>query len=159
MKQPTSLKCFVCGRENPKGLHMHFHQPAPGEVVAEYIVGDEFQGYPGVVHGGIVASMLDEVIGRANMEWNENKTNFMVTAQLNIRYRKPVPVGKPLRLMGHAGKRDGRVSRARGEIFDPDGTLLAEGEAVLFDIPDGILNGADEMALGWQVVPAEGEEK
>ena len=155
MKQPTSLQCFVCGRENPKGLHMHFDQTAPGEVTAEYIVGEEFQGYPGVVHGGVVASMLDEVIGRAHLVWENQKTNFMVTAQLNIRYRKPVPTGKPLRLVGRAGKRDGQVSRAKGEIYGPDGVLLAEGDAVLFDMPAHILNEADEEALGWKVVDEE----
>lgn len=66
-RQPNSRHCFVCGVENPHGLHLTFKQTAPDEVTVEYTVPEHFQGYPGVVHGGIVAAMLDEVAGRAHM--------------------------------------------------------------------------------------------
>ena len=150
-KQPGSRSCFVCGVENPVGLHLHFYEPGPGEVAAEITVPAQYQGYPGVVHGGIVATMLDETAGRSQMGDDPNR--FMVTAQLSIRYRKPVPVGQPLRILGHAGKRNGRVAYATGEIFGPDGALLAQADAVLVDIPDETIQSIDPEALGWKVYP------
>jgi len=151
IKQPTSRACFVCGVENPNGLHMNFFLSGPGEVVAEYTVPGHFQGYPGMVHGGIIAAMLDEVAGRTHMHGEPQR--FMVTAQLNIRYRKPVPIGQPLRLLGHAGEAHGRVARATGEIYGPDGALLVEAQLVLVDIPDDLLQGVNYEALGWKVYP------
>jgi acyl-coenzyme A thioesterase PaaI-like protein len=156
-KLQNSRHCFVCGVENPSGLRMKFYQSAPGEVEAHYTASEVFQGYPGVVHGGVIASMLDEVTGRALMDPPGSPTRFMVTAQLSIRYRKPVPVGQPLRLVGHAGERRGRVAKARGEIFGPDGSLLVEADAVLVDIPPDGLKEMDHAALGWKVYPDEEE--
>jgi uncharacterized protein (TIGR00369 family) len=150
-KQPNSKSCFVCGVENLSGLHLKFYNTAPGEVTAEIVVPEQFQGYPGIVHGGVVAAMLDETAGRAHMRGDPPR--WMVTAQLNVRYRKPVPVGQPLRIVGHAGELKGRVGKAHGEIYGPDGTLLAEAEMVVVDMPDHLLAGADIEALGWKVYP------
>ena len=91
MKQPNSNHCFVCGRNNPYGLHLKFYESSPGEVTVEYIVPEQFQGYPGVVHGGVVAAILDEVTGRTQM--GGDPPRFMFTARLDIRYRKNVPTG------------------------------------------------------------------
>ncbi len=150
-KQPGSRSCFVCGRENPHGLKIEFYNISPGEVAATYTVSPYYQGYPGVVHGGIIASMLDETTGRAVMDGSP--TGFSVTSQLSIRYRKPVPVGQPLRLVGHAGQRQGRISKATGEILGPDGSILAQAEAVLVDIPEDKLSEIDPEALGWKIYP------
>jgi acyl-coenzyme A thioesterase PaaI-like protein len=154
-KQPNSRSCFVCGRENPSGLNMTFYETAPGEVVAEYTVSEEYQGYPGVVHGGIVASMLDEASGRSQM--GSGPSRFMFTAQLSIRYRKPVPVGQPLKILGHAGESKGRIAKATGEIFGPDGLLLAQADTVLVDIPPEKLPVIDPSVLDWHVDPDEEE--
>jgi acyl-coenzyme A thioesterase PaaI-like protein len=155
-KQPNSRSCFVCGWENPTGLNMTFYETAPGEVVAEYTVSAKFQGYPGVVHGGIIASMLDEASGRSQM--GPGPSRFMYTAQLSIRYRKPVPVGLPLKILGHAGESKGRIARATGEIYGPDGLLLAQAEAVLVDVPQETVTAIDPAVLGWQVYPDEEEQ-
>ena len=77
--QPNSRHCFVCGLENHFGLKLRFIETGPGEVSAEYTVPDQFQGYPGLVHGGIVTAMLDEVTGRAHM--SDGETRFMYTAK------------------------------------------------------------------------------
>jgi acyl-coenzyme A thioesterase PaaI-like protein len=128
---------------------MRFYQTGPGEVAAEYTVPERFQGYPGVVHGGIVAAMLDEITGRALM--NGDPPRFMYTARLDIRYRMNVPVGKPLRLIGKAEKVKSRTATSRGIIYGPDGELLAEADAVLVDLPEDILASKDLEALGWRV--------
>jgi acyl-coenzyme A thioesterase PaaI-like protein len=121
MKQPNSKQCFVCGRENLYGLKLKFYETGPGEVEVQYTVPEQYQGYPGVVHGGIVAAMLDEVTGRVHM--GGDPPRFMFTARLDVRYRKNVPVGQPLRIIGHAGKSRERTAIATGQIFGPDGDL------------------------------------
>ncbi len=150
-KQPNSRHCFVCGVENPRGLHMRFYQNTLGEVSAEITVPEHYQGYPGVVHGGIVAAMLDEITGRAAME--EEATRFMVTASLKVRYHKPVPIGQPLRLVGTVRMRRGRLATASGELRLPDDSLAAEAEAVLADLPEMPGEDVGIESLGWKVYP------
>ena len=152
-KQPNSLNCFVCGIENPCGLHLKFYTTGPGEVTADYTVPDCYQGYPGIVHGGIVAAILDEITGRAYM--GSQPPRFMYTARLEMRYRGNVPVGQPLRLVGQAGKSKGRTATATGRIYDQAGVLLAEAEALLVDVPSDIAGGVDLDTLGWKVYPDE----
>ena len=148
--QPNSRHCFVCGLENPFGLHLRFYTTAPGEVSVEYTVPDHYQGYPGVVHGGVVAAMLDEATGRVFMG-DPNAPRFMYTARLDIRYRKNVPVGMPLKLVGRAGKNKGRTATATGAIYGPDGELLAEAQALLVDVPTGVVDTVNLEAIGWKV--------
>ena len=155
MKQANSRQCFVCGVENTYGLHLSFYETAPGEITADYIVEERFQGYPGIVHGGVVASMLDEVTGRSHLRGNPPR--FMFTARLDVRYRKPVPVGKPLRLVGKAGSDRGRIATAKGYLYGPEGELLAEAEALLVNVPPEMVNSSDLETLGWKVYPDEAQ--
>lgn len=152
MKQANSLQCFVCGLNNPSGLHLHFYETCPGEVTATYTVSKNYQGYPGIVHGGIVAAMLDEVTGRAHMGPSSHP-RFMFTAKLDIRYRKPVPIEKPLRLVGKAMEKKSRTATSHGFIYDQDGELLAEAEAILINVPESMVNQTDLESLGWKVYP------
>lgn len=149
--QPNSRSCFVCGLENPFGLKLRFYQTGEGEIEVEYTVPEHFQGYPGVVHGGIVAAMLDEVLGRAHMGANHEESRFMYTARLAVRYRKNVPVGQPLRIVGKAEKSKHRSATSRAVIYGPEGDILAEAEALLVDVPADVLENADWEALGWKV--------
>ncbi len=151
-KQPGSKFCFICGRQNPVGLKMEFYSTEPGKVRTEIIVPSHFEGYPGIVHGGIIAAILDETGGRAHME---EPTRFMVTAQLNVRYRKPVPTETPLEVVGAAGQHRGRVVEAHAEIHNMDGEVLAEAELILVDIPENQLENVNLPAMGWQVYPDE----
>lgn len=148
--QPNSRHCFICGLENRCGLHLRFYTTAPGEVTVEYTVPDQYQGYPGVVHGGIVAAMLDEVTGRVFMG-NPEAPRFMYTARLDIRYRKNVPVGKPLQVVGRAKKCKRRTATATGTIYDAAGEILAEAEALLVDVPASLVDHANLEELGWKV--------
>lgn len=152
-RQPNSRHCFVCGVENPIGLKLRFDSAGPGEVSAEILLPPIYQGYPGVVHGGIVAAMLDEAAGRAHMGGDGDPPRFMFTAKLDVRYRKNVPTEKPLRLVGKALLTRERTATASSAIYDQDGTLLAEAEALLVDIPENMLQNVDLEALGWKVYP------
>lgn len=150
IKQPNSRSCFVCGIENTYGLAMKFYEIGPGEIRSEYVVPAHYQGYPGVVHGGIIASMLDEVASRAAM--TGEPTRFRFTAKLEIRYRKPVPIETTLHMRGWITQERGSRAQAKAEIRLEDGTLLSEADALLTDYPDGV--GVEELeALGWRVYP------
>ena len=129
---------------------MDFFTVEPGRCHAEVVIPAHYEGYPGVVHGGIVAAILDETGGRAHMT---DPTRFMVTAQLNVRYRKPVPSETPLVVIGLVTDRKGRVSKAHSEIKDQTGEVLAEAELVLVDIPESQLAEMDPEELGWRVYP------
>jgi uncharacterized protein (TIGR00369 family) len=148
-RQPNSRHCFVCGLQNPFGLQLRFEVIAPGEVEACYTVPERYQGYPGVVHGGVVAAMLDEVAGRTQM--GADPPRFMFTARLEIRYRQNVPVGQPLRVVGRAVKSKSRTATASGAIYDQDGALLAEADVLLVDLPSDVAGSVDLEALGWRV--------
>jgi acyl-CoA thioesterase FadM len=98
-----------------------------------------------------VAAMLDELAGHSHM--GINPPRFMYTARLEVRYRKNVPVGRPIQLVGKAGNSRGRTAAATAAIYDDAGTLLAEADALLVDIPGEVLDNADLEALGWKVYP------
>ena len=151
--QPNSQHCFVCGLENPLGLKLRFFQTAPDEVTVETSIPDEYQGYPGVVHGGIVAAILDEVTGRSLM--GSDPPRFMYTAHLDIRYRKHVPTGRPIRIVGKMLRRKSRTAQATGKIFDQDNNLLAEAEALLINLPQELIDLDALESEGWRVYPLE----
>ena len=150
-RQPNSRHCFVCGLESEVGLKLRFSDNGTDEVQASYTVAKKYQGYPGVVHGGIVAAMLDEIGGRTTMAGDPER--FMMTAKLEIRYRKPVPVETPLTLVGRLLKDQGRLVAAHSEIRLPDGTIAAEAEITLAQIPKEYVPDASLEALGWCVYP------
>lgn len=148
-RQPNSLHCFVCGVANPIGLNLRFDETGAGEVEALVTVPEKYQGYNGVVHGGIVAAMLDEIAGRAYM--GEDPPRFMFTGRLDIRYRKNVPVGQPLRLVGKAVRSKPHAAVACSWLYDSDGNVLAEAEALLVDVPEGTVDMNNLEAFGWRV--------
>jgi acyl-coenzyme A thioesterase PaaI-like protein len=152
--QPNSDYCFVCGRLNERGLRMRFYDNGRDEVRAEYSVAAVYQGYPGVVHGGIVAAILDEVVGRVAMIGDHH--HFMMTVKLEVKYRLPVPVETVLRISGRIVKLRGRLGQAVGEVRLPDGAVAAEAAMTLADVPAEMMAGADLAALGWRV---DGEDK
>jgi uncharacterized protein (TIGR00369 family) len=141
--------CFVCGRKNPAGLYMQFFDNGKDEVLSEYTVASRYQSYPGIVHGGILASMLDEVVGRVAMIGDHH--HFMVSVNLQVLYRHPVPVETPLKVRGRIVRLRGRLGKAQGEIILPDGTVACEAAITLADVPADILSDANESLLNWGV--------
>jgi uncharacterized protein (TIGR00369 family) len=148
-RQPNSKMCFVCGRDNPVGLYMRFEDNGRDEVVSEYTVPERYQGYPGIVHGGVLASMLDEVVGRVSMIGDAH--HFMMSVKLAILYRHPVPVKTPLRVVGKIIRLRGRLGKAEGTIRLPDGTIACEATMTLADIPEELLSKENLSRLKWKV--------
>src|SRR5919108_873965 len=135
IKQPNSKMCFICGLENPIGLHLHIYETEPGMVQSTYMAPDHFQGYPGVLHGGIVAAIIDEIAGRSLMGSNPMDPRFMFSAKMEVKYRRNVPIGKALKIIGKAGKSRSKSAEAWAGIYDAEtNELLAEGNTLLIDI-------------------------
>ncbi|HSR48299.1 MAG TPA: PaaI family thioesterase [Anaerolineales bacterium] len=151
IKQPGSKTCFVCGVENDHGFRLSFYETSEETVEAKTSIPKHFQGYPGVAHGGVVTALLDEVAVRAGTCGEPE--HMMVTAKIEVRFRKNVPVEQPLRLVGTLIERKPRATRAKGEILLPDGTLGAEAEAIMMDHPISGLDTEALEALGWKVYP------
>jgi uncharacterized protein (TIGR00369 family) len=150
-KQPNSRLCFICGLENPGGLRLSFYDNADDEVWADFAIGQNHQGFPGVAHGGVVAAILDEVGARVMM--TKDGRRMGMTAKLEIRYRQPVPLETPLRAVGRRLKDRGRLVSAHAEIRDPAGQVLAEAELLCAEIDLDRLAMDDLDRLGWRVYP------
>src|SRR3990172_3328600 len=151
-KQPNSLHCFICGIENPIGLKLKIYETEDGHIETMYTATDYLQGYPGVLHGGIVASILDEICGRALMG-EPTAPRFMFTGKLEIRYRKNVPIGKPLRIIGKAIKSRGKTAEGWAGIYNDKEELLAEATALLINVPESLISNSTSEVLGWRVYP------
>jgi len=117
--------CFACGSLNEGGLQLDLH--VDGERCwTELTLDDRFQGWDGIAHGGIVCTVLDEV-----MAWSLASTeNWGVTARLNVAFRKPVPLGTRIRGEGWVTTARRRVIETAGRIVDPaSGVILATADA------------------------------
>jgi len=149
--QPTSRMCFVCGRENDCGLHIQFYEDQENNrIVAPVCLPEHFQGYPGITHGGIVASILDEISGRALMMSTDGNP-FWVTAKLEIRYRKPTPTNTSLLAVGWVVKQRRHSPEVAGEIRESDGTVTAEVSAIIVCPPKETLEGWEQEQKFWRV--------
>lgn len=139
---------------NPIGLHLHLYEVEPGVIESRYLAPEHFEGYPGVLHGGIVAAIIDEISGRAHMGSDVTNPRFMFTGRMEVKYRKIVPIGRMLKIIGKAGKSKGRIAKAWAGIYDEEtDELLAEGEVMHVDVPEEQLDKSRLSELGWKVYP------
>jgi uncharacterized protein (TIGR00369 family) len=126
-QQHISKNCLVCGIENDFGLHTKFYETKEKELVAIFTPHDKLQSYPGVLHGGISATILDETIGRAIM-MHYGQESFGVTIELNVKYKKPVPLGVELKAIGRITNDKGRIFEGTGELLLPNGEVAVSAE-------------------------------
>ncbi len=125
--QYISKRCMVCGVDNPFGLKARFFVTEEKELVALVTLDDQHQSYPGLAHGGISAALLDELIGRAIMNYYDQET-FGVTLGLEMKYRQPVPLGVELKAVGRITRDSGRIFCGSGELYLPDGRVAVSAE-------------------------------
>lgn len=150
-KQPNASMCYICGRDNPAGLGMTFYDDGESTVKSVVTPADHFQGYPGVLHGGVVAAILDEIVGRSTMA--EDHHRFMMTVSMAVQYRHPVPMGQELTAVGRVVRLKGRIGKAEGQIMLPDGTVACEAQLVLADMPAKLADQGRIGSLDWRVDP------
>ena len=121
MKEVLSYPgCFVCGDRNIQGLRARFFHDGE-RAIAELIATEAFEGYKGIFHGGIVASMLDEVMIKAILALDI----YAVTAEMTVRYRLPVQTGDRIRFVGRIIGRKNRLFTTEGEAIGDNGQLYA----------------------------------
>jgi acyl-coenzyme A thioesterase PaaI-like protein len=107
--------CYACGRTNPIGLRVDGFRQIGDDLIAEFTPRTEHRGGPGVLHGGIAATVMDEILAWAGMV---SERLVVVTATLELRYRKPVTIGdEPLMLKGRLDDRNGRRLRLSGSLI------------------------------------------
>jgi acyl-coenzyme A thioesterase PaaI-like protein len=159
-QQPSSRWCFVCGVENDCGLKIRFFNDGFHRSIARVTLDEHYQSYPGIAHGGILATILDETMGRAILaEGDEPREitaeRFMFSAKIEIRYRKSVPLHQEFVARGRVEKDRGRIVLVSGDITLADGTIAVEASATLADIPPDQMDDMRDQAgdLGWRVYP------
>lgn len=124
--------CFACGSLNVHGLHLELHA-GDDRCWTELVLDSRFEGWEGMAHGGIVCTILDEVMAWALVDHDV----WGVTARMNVDFRRPVPIGRRIRSEGRVRETKRRVIYAEGVILDAeDGTELARAEATFVGAPD-----------------------
>jgi len=150
-KQPSSRYCFMCGRQNPIGLKMNWYNDEEKKIVrGTVVVPEHFNGYPGVVHGGIVAAILDETSGRATLLGDRHE-NLMVTMKLEVTYKRPTPTETELTAIGWAVKQNSRRAVVEGKLCLPDGTVTATCRAIVVKPPESFMGDWEEEKKYWHV--------
>ena len=131
---------------------MSFHDNGKDMVESHYVVSKSYEGYPGIVHGGIQAAILDEIVGRVSLI--DDFHSFMMSVRLDVKYRHPVPVEEPLHIVAKREHFRGHYAQAIGMIYLADGTLATEAFLKLIHLPEEIgLNKDPSDVLGWRVDP------
>jgi uncharacterized protein (TIGR00369 family) len=123
--------CFGCGSENPIGLQLEFElNPDGNSYVCKFEIGSRFVGPPGHAHGGIIATILDEAMGKVN----KLAQKTALTRRIEVEYLRPVPLGKPLVAEGRIIRTTGRALYNSGELRDAKGVILARSRGTFLTI-------------------------
>jgi uncharacterized protein (TIGR00369 family) len=154
--QPKSWKrdvCFGCGPANPYGLHLDFVlSPGGKSYLCHFQLGSNFSGPPGHAHGGIIATILDEGMGKAL----KLKGKVALTRELQVEYLRPVPLHQPLVVEGFSIRMKGRALYNRAELRNAHGTILARSRGKFLAInAERMFAREFEAERRQQVAPAE----
>ena len=150
-KQPNSRMCFVCGLDNRFGLKSRFYELEDGQLMAIFSAAEEHQGYPGRLHGGIAATILDETIGRAIMQ-NHSSNIWGVTVDFSMKLRKPVPMEGQIKVLARIEKEGKRSFTGTGEILLDDGRVAIEGRGKYLKMDIEKIADFDHEGEDWFVV-------
>ena len=132
-KLPRYEKCFVCGRGNGAGLDVQFWRE--GDVIrAEWTPQERHRGYLDRVHGGVVASILDEAMGWAP---SHQVGRLFYSVEISVRYRRPVEIGRRFRVEGRMLENRRRLVRCEGRLLDEEGNVCASSSGTYVALPGG----------------------
>jgi uncharacterized protein (TIGR00369 family) len=130
--------CFGCGLENPTGLRLRFFVDPERKVVCRVRLARRFAGPPGHAHGGIIATLLDEAMSKANRA----REILAMTRHIEVNYLRPVPLGVPLTLTARHVETHGRRHNCEAQIADAAGQVLATGKAIFVAVQPDYLRKA-----------------
>ena len=114
--------CFCCGADNDRGLHLSIVYPEKGTAETDLEVPTWFSGWKNITHGGLLATLLDEIMAHACVGMAQRA----VTAEITVRYQKAVEIGSRIRARGKVEEARGRVLHTKGWLFDEAGSVVAE---------------------------------
>ena len=149
-KQPNSANCIVCGVENRFSLNSRFYELENGELAVAFRAEDWHQGYPGRVHGGIAAAVLDELIGRAMSI--EDEGVWGVTVELAVKFKKPIPTDADLKAVARITKKSRKLFEGTGELILPDGSIAATAWGKYMRMPIEKISGREFSEKEWFVI-------
>lgn len=128
MKFESYGNCFVCGANNPGGLRLSFEIDKEKKTLkTTFVPSPVFQGYDGIVHGGIISTLLDEAMAKLAYELGYHA----VSGILEVRFKSPAPVGQRLLVYGEITDAGKRVIKAKARVEKEDGAILATGTSIL----------------------------
>lgn len=142
MEHSAHNRCFGCGEANPGGLHLEFLQASDQSVVCLPVVPDNFEGPPGYIHGGIIATLLDEAMSKAV----RLRGLTAMTRKMEIEYLRPVPSGAPLRIEGALLRSEGRKHWTEARILNESAVTLATAKGLFIEVrANRMTPGPDEI--------------
>lgn len=156
-KQHNSRMCFVCGMKNRYGLNASFYETETNELVAMIKPRQEHQGYPGRLHGGIAAAVLDETIGRT-VTMGKEKEVWGVTVEFKIKYIKPIPLEDDIKVIAKLVE-DKRIFKGTGKIILSNGEVAAEAEGKYLRLPIERIADFDNQENEWKIIPSPNDPK
>ncbi len=141
IKKLQGYNCFACGTANPIGLNLQFYRLGDA-VCSDITLGRNYEGWENVAHGGIISTLLDEVMSWTIMYF---KKNFLVTRKMEVKYIRPVLIGTPLVIRGEVmGDSKPPKIRARADIRDDEGHLLVRSFGEFVELPKEKLSSVPE---------------
>ena len=143
--------CFICGLKNKFGLYTSFFETEDNLLISIFKPKNEHQGYPGRLHGGIAAAILDETIGRT-INIGKKEQVWGVTLEFKIKYKKPIPLNEKIRAVAMLDNENKRIFEGKGKIILPDGTTAAEGKGKYLKMPIEKITNFDLKENEWHVV-------
>jgi acyl-coenzyme A thioesterase PaaI-like protein len=136
IKKPEGFNCFACGTANPIGLNLEFYVTG-NKVCSEITLGKYHVGWADITHGGIISTLLDEVMSWTILYF---KRIFFVTRKMELKYIKPVATGVPLIVSGSllTSEKNEKIIMVKGELRDKNNILYAKsrGEFIKIDEKD-----------------------
>ena len=123
-------RCFGCGQANVTGLRLEFLLAEDGTVVCLPTIPDSFEGPAGYLHGGIIATLLDEAMSKSVRA----RGFTAMTRHMEVDYLRPVPSSTPIRLEGHVTRNEGRKHWTEARILDAERTVLAIGKGLFIEV-------------------------
>lgn len=130
MAHSAQNKCFGCGPANNAGLHLEFFLTENRSVVSKAVMRPGFDGHPGYLHGGIIATLLDEAMSKSVRA----RGCVAMTRHMEVDYLRPVPSSAPLRIEARVTHNEGRKHWSEAKILNAQGTVLAQSKGLFVEV-------------------------
>jgi len=157
-KQESSKMCFICGKKNKFGLKASFYETERNELIAIFKPGQEHQGYPGRLHGGIAAAILDETIGR-NINVGRDDELWGVTMDFSIKFKRPIPLDGEIKVITNLTEENKRIFKGTGKIILSDGKIAATAEGRYLKLPIEKIADFDREENEWKIIASPDDPK